>query len=111
MGSSFDFLKIAKAMKKAKPSVSAKKRAKEDGASLSGGVPSKLGVVVSKAAKKPAAKKSKKVKPKAYKVAGSFSLDESGAVIKKTKAIHSIVKGKKGNEKEYAVTFLVKTNA
>jgi hypothetical protein len=54
-------------------------------------------------------KKAVKVKPKVYKVAGSFSLDENGAVIKKTKAIHDIKKGKKGSEKEYTVTFVVKT--
>lgn len=58
---------------------------------------------------KPLSKKVKKLKPKVYKVSGSFSLDEFGDVLKKTKAIHSISKRKKGNEKEYTVTFLVKT--
>lgn len=78
----------------------------------------KVKKVVNKAKKKlsaikPVKKTAKKVvkakKPKAYKVAGSFSVDENGNVVKITKAIHDIKKGKKGNEKEMIVTFLVKT--
>lgn len=95
---------LKKDTKKVKSSTSAKKRKAED--ALHFAESRALGVVHAKA-KKPV----KKVKPKVYKLSGSFSLDGAGSVIKKTKAIHSIVKGKKGNEKEYAVTFLVKTNA
>lgn len=65
-----------------------------------------------KSIKKPAnkaVKAAKPKKPKVYKVAGSFTLAEDGSVLKQTKAIHAIQKGKKGNEKEYTVTFLVKT--
>lgn len=95
---------VKKDAKKVASSISAKKR-KDSLKDVLDFSESRVLRVARVKAKKPV----KKVKPKVYKVSGSFSLDAIGSVVKKTKAIHSIVKGKKGNEKEYAVTFLVKT--
>jgi hypothetical protein len=77
-----------KAKVKAKPKkVSAKKT-----------VVKKVKVVVKKV------DKPKKIKPKAYKIAGSFTLDSEGKLLKQTKSINGVVVSKK----EIVVTFVVK---
>ncbi len=50
----------------------------------------------------------KKPKTKKFAVKGEFTIDAEGNVIKHTKGIAKVIKGRKDKEGEYTVTFVVR---
>lgn len=57
---------------------------------------------------KKTAKAGKTAKAKVFEVKGSFTVSPEGVVIKTTKGIEKVARGRKDKSNEYTVTFIVK---
>jgi len=57
---------------------------------------------------KKTAKAGKTAKAKVFEVKGSFTVSPEGVVIKTTKGIEKVARGRKDKSNEYKVTFIVK---